>query len=49
MTYKNNKIELTDEENKIFVNQFKKGILHQLYKEKLLTSMQLNQLLKTIV
>jgi hypothetical protein len=48
MTIRNNKIELTAEENKIFIRQFKSGIIHQLYNEKLLTNDQLNQVLKSI-
>jgi len=48
MTIKDNRIKLTPEENKIFIRQFKSGIVHQLYNEKLLTSEQLNQVLKSI-
>jgi hypothetical protein len=41
----NNIIELTEDEQKAFNKQFKIGIIHQLYKENLLTSEQLNEVL----
>jgi hypothetical protein len=48
MIIRNKKIELTQEESENFKYQFKKGIICQLYKEKLLTSEQLKQVLKSI-
>lgn len=48
MTIKNNRIELTPDENKIFIHLFKNGIIHQFYLEKLLTNEQVNQVLRSI-
>jgi hypothetical protein len=48
MTIENNRIELSDKEKQIFTKQFKCGVLNQLYKEKLLTRDQLNQVLKAV-
>lgn len=48
MMYQRDNINLTDEENKNFINCFKKGVLLQLYKDNLLTNEQLNQILKSI-
>ena len=45
MNIYNKKIELTEEENKTFVLQFKKGVIYQLHKEKLLSNEQLKQVL----
>ncbi|TYQ14653.1 UNVERIFIED_CONTAM: hypothetical protein Cloal_1013 [Acetivibrio alkalicellulosi] len=44
----NNTIELTEEEQKAFNKQFKIGIVHQLYKENLFSSEQLNEVLQDI-
>lgn len=48
MVIKDNKIELTSEENEAFILQFKKGVMYQLYSEKLLTNEQLKQVLKSM-
>lgn len=48
MKYEDGKIILSDEENKAFIKEFKKGVMLQLHKENLLTSTQLNQVLKSI-
>lgn len=48
MKLENGKIILNEEENKIFEKHLEIGIYHQLHKEKLLTDVQLNQLLKSI-
>lgn len=48
MKIKNKKIELTEEENKLFIRQFKMGIVHQLHKDKLLSNKQLNEVIKSI-
>ncbi len=48
MTIKNNRIELTSEESNIFTRQFKIGVIKQLYKEKLLTVEQYDQVIKAI-
>jgi len=48
MKISNNKIELTEEEDENFKLQLKKGVLYQLYKEKLLTNEQLKQALKSL-
>lgn len=48
MEVKDKKIILSKEENKMFIKQFKIGVINQLYKEKLLTNEQLNEILKSI-
>jgi hypothetical protein len=48
MTIINNRIELNENENEKFIKVFKCGIARQLYREKLLTSEQLDQILKSI-
>ncbi len=48
MTIKNNRIELTSEESSIFTRQFKIGVIKQLYKEKLLTVEQYDQVINAI-
>lgn len=48
MTNQNKKIQLTLQEKEKFLQQFKSGVMHQLYREKLITNEQLNQVLKSI-
>ena len=48
MFIKNNKIELTIEEKKLFIRQFKFSILYQLHSEKLLNYEQINQIINIL-
>ncbi len=48
MTIVDNKIELSQTENEKFIKLFKSGICKQLYRGKLLTSEQLEKILKSI-